>query len=118
MSLCSHCTTVNVPADGGGVLRLTHPLPHTLAKLRRALGERYALGPLPGGVAVRLPAGSLEGVTGLLEAALSAAEREACKVLLLGEGEALVPRRGGAQALARAVGLAAPQVVEADHGAA
>ena len=89
MSLCSHCRTVNVPADGGGVLRLTHPLPHTLAKLRRALGERYALGPLPGGVAVRLPAGSLEGVTGLLEAALSAAEREACKVLLLGEGEAL-----------------------------
>ncbi len=68
---CQHCRTVNVPDDAGGVLRLTHPLPHTLSKLRRALGERYALGPLPGGVAVRLPAGSLEGVTGLLESRIA-----------------------------------------------
>jgi EAL domain-containing protein (putative c-di-GMP-specific phosphodiesterase class I) len=89
MSLCSHCRTVTAPEDKGGVLRLTHPLPHTVGKLRRVLGARYPLEHAPNdGLAVVLPAGSCDDVIGLLERSLSASERQACKVLLLAEGEA------------------------------
>lgn len=90
MSLCSHCRTVSTPEDTGGVLRLTHPLPHTVGKLRRVFGERYRLerGSLPDGLAVVVPAGSRDDVLGLLEQTLSASERQDCKVLLLAEGEA------------------------------
>ena len=67
MSLCTHCRTVAAPEDAGGILYLSHPLPHTVAKLRRAIGEHYRLGPAPQGtLAVALPAGSLSQVTGLL----------------------------------------------------
>jgi EAL domain-containing protein (putative c-di-GMP-specific phosphodiesterase class I) len=88
MSLCAHCRTVAAPEDGGGIFYLTHPLPHTVGKLRRVIGEHYPLGSAPQGtLAVALPAGSLSNVTGLLEKTLSPAERGACKVLLLAEGE-------------------------------
>lgn len=89
MSLCSHCRTVSAPEDTGGVLRLTHPLAHTLSKLRRVLGERYGLhGALADGLAVVVSAASREAVLALLEQTLSASERQACKVLFLAEGEA------------------------------
>lgn len=89
MSLCSHCRTVAAPQDAGGVLRLTHPLPHTVGKLRRVFGERYRLErPESDGLAVVLPAGSCDHVVSLLENTLSASERQDCKVLLLAEGEA------------------------------
>lgn len=90
MSLCLHCQTVSAPADQGGVLRITHPLPHTTDKLARVLGEHYRLGRAHAGtVTLTLPAGGLGGLADRLEAALSAAERGDCKVLLLAEGELL-----------------------------
>jgi diguanylate cyclase (GGDEF)-like protein len=90
MSLCSHCRTVTAPADEGGVLRLTHPLPHTVGKLRKVLSERYRLEcDVPDGLGVVLPAGSRDDVVDLLERTLSASERQACKVLFLNEGETL-----------------------------
>ena len=90
MSLCSHCRTVHKPEDLGGVLRLTHPLPHTLSKLRRTFGERYRLDRSPpDGLAVVMPAGARDDVLALLEGTLSVSERQDCKVLLLAEGEPL-----------------------------
>lgn len=90
MSLCSHCRTVAAPEDKGGVLRLTHPLPHTVGKLRKVFGERYQLEPSThDGLAIVLPMGSLDTVMDLLEQTLSVSERQDCKVLLLGEGEPL-----------------------------
>lgn len=90
MSLCSHCRTVAAPEDEGGVFRLTHPLPHTVGKLRRVFGEHYRLErAAPDALAVVLPAGSVEEVLALLERILSASERQDCKVLLLPEGEPL-----------------------------
>ena len=90
MSSCSHCRTVTVPEDKGGVLRLTHPLPHTVGKLRKTFGEHYRLErSAHDGVAVVLPANSIADVTSLLEETLSASEQQDCKVLLLAEGEPL-----------------------------
>lgn len=90
MSLCSHCRTVTPPADEGGVLRLTHPLPHTVGKLRKVFGARYQLErAIADGLAVVLPAGSRDDVVDLLERTLSASERQACKVLFLNEDETL-----------------------------
>lgn len=66
MSLCTHCRTVAAPKDAGGVLYLSHPLPHTARKLHRVIDEHYQLGPAPQGtLAVTLPAGSLSHATGL-----------------------------------------------------
>ncbi len=90
MSLCSHCRTVTTPSDKGGVLRLSHPLPHTVGKLRKVLGERYQLErTAKDTLAVVLPAGTRDEVIGLLETSLSMSERQDCKVLLLAEGETL-----------------------------
>ena len=90
MSLCSHCRTPSVPTDQGGILRLTHPLPHTVGKLRKVLAEHYTLQLAPkDALAVALPPDSLGAVVGLLEQTLSASERQACKVLLLAESETL-----------------------------
>ena len=90
MSLCSHCRTVSAPVDEGGVLRLTHPLPHTVGKLRKVFGEHYRLErATPDGLGIMLPAGSRDKVVDLLEGTLSTSERQACKVLFLHEGETL-----------------------------
>ncbi len=78
-----------MPTDTGGVLRLTHPLPHTVGKLHRVFAERYRLGHLlPDGLAVVVPVGARDDVIALLERTLSASERGDCKVLLLAAGEA------------------------------
>ena len=69
-------------------MRLTHPLPHTIGKLRKVLGKYYRLEHITTeGLAVTLPAGSRENIITLLAQTLSTAERQACKVLLLSEGE-------------------------------
>ena len=71
-------------------MRLTHPLPHTIGKLRKVLGQHYRLEHTTAeGLAVTLPAGSREAILALLEQTLSTAERQACKVLLLPKGEPL-----------------------------
>lgn len=88
MSLCSHCRTVTAPEDGEGTFYLTHPLPHTIGKLRKVFAEHYPLeAAAPGTLAVVLPAGSIHHVLDLLEKTLSTSERQACKVLQLAEGE-------------------------------
>lgn len=90
MSLCSHCRTVTTPEDKGGILRMTHPLPHTVGKLRKVFAECFRLeSSAQDGLAVVLTAGSLNTVMDLLDKTLSASERQDCKVLLLAEGEAL-----------------------------
>jgi diguanylate cyclase (GGDEF)-like protein len=90
MSLCSHCRTLTTPTDDGGVLRLSHPLPHTIGKLRKVLADHYQLEPAPrDAVAVVLPPGVLENAVRLLEQHLSTSERQDCSVLFLAEGEAL-----------------------------
>ena len=89
MSSCSHCRTLSKLSDEGSVLRLTHPLGHTRAKLRRVLAQQYAVQSSDHGLSVVVPPNALNDVAGLLEHHLSQSERESCQALLLAEGEVL-----------------------------